>query len=96
LVSATTQSPVGDSFSKKDTPGYKILGGFHVGDGPRSFGLRRASAVDVAAYITGYTSADEARIRFDWNGKHAEGLLHLTRRARCDFVGDWYLIPAAS
>ena len=52
--------------------------------------------MDVAAYITGYTSADEARIRFDWNGKHAEGLLHLTRRARCDFVGDWYLIPAAS
>lgn len=28
--------------------------------------------VDVAAFIAGYTPADEARIRFDWNGKHAE------------------------
>lgn len=28
--------------------------------------------MDVAAFIAGYKSTDEARIRFDWNGKHAE------------------------
>jgi hypothetical protein len=36
---------------------------------------RRASAVDVAAFIAGYTSADEGRVRFDWNGQHAEGFV---------------------
>lgn len=27
---------------------------------------------DVAAFIASYTAADESRIRFDWNGKHAQ------------------------
>jgi hypothetical protein len=29
--------------------------------------------VDIAAFIASYTAADEPRIRFDWNGEHAEG-----------------------
>lgn len=28
--------------------------------------------MDIAAFIAGYTSVDEAHIRFDWNGQHAE------------------------
>src|SRR5215216_2338810 len=27
---------------------------------------------DLSAFIASYTSADEPRIRFDWNGKHAD------------------------
>jgi len=27
---------------------------------------------DVAKFVTNYSGADEDRIRFDWNGKHAE------------------------
>lgn len=27
---------------------------------------------DIAAFIARYTADDEKRIRFDWNGKHAE------------------------
>jgi hypothetical protein len=30
---------------------------------------------DVAAFIKSYTSAREGRIRFDWNGKHAEAFV---------------------
>ena len=31
--------------------------------------------MDLAGFIAGYTSADESRIRFDWNGQHAEGFV---------------------
>jgi hypothetical protein len=34
--------------------------------------LLRTIVMDIAAFIKGYTSVDEARIRFDWNGQHAE------------------------
>ena len=30
---------------------------------------------EVSAYIAAYTVADESRIRFAWNGKHAEGFV---------------------
>jgi hypothetical protein len=30
---------------------------------------------DVVEFIRSYTSADEPRIRFDWNGQHAEGFV---------------------
>lgn len=38
--------------------------------------------VDIAAFIAGYTPADEARIRFDWNGKHANGFVDRNREFR--------------
>ena len=38
--------------------------------------------MDVAAFIAGYTSADEARIRFDWNGQHSEGFVDRNMEVR--------------
>ncbi len=38
--------------------------------------------MDIAAFIARYTSADEARIRFDWNGKHANGFVDRNREFR--------------
>ena len=31
--------------------------------------------MDVASFIESYTGADEGLIRFDWNGKHADGFV---------------------
>ncbi len=38
--------------------------------------------MDVTAFIRNYTAVDEAQIRFDWNGRHAEGFVDSNMRFR--------------
>lgn len=43
--------------------------------------------MDIAAFVVGYGPADEDRVRFAWNGKHAEAFEdrnQVFRRAVCD------------
>jgi hypothetical protein len=42
--------------------------------GSRNDGSKRCM-VDVADFIAGYAAADEARIRFAWNGQHADAFV---------------------